>query len=70
VVAAGLKTRLFLKGVKRPGIAVALPTIRGRSVLLDVGANPAARPEHLLQYGVMGAVYARNMLGIESPASG
>jgi len=70
VVAAGLRTRLFLKGVKRPGIAVALPTVRGRSVLMDVGANPAARPEHLYQYGVMGAIYASEMLGIESPRIG
>ena len=70
VVAAGLRTRLFLKGVKRPGIAVVLPTARGRSVLMDVGANPAARPEHLFQYGVMGAVYAREMLGIEKPRIG
>ncbi len=70
VVAAGLRTRLFLKGVKRPGIAVALPTAKGKSVLLDVGANPAARPEHLLQYAVMGNVYAREMLGIEDPRIG
>jgi glycerol-3-phosphate acyltransferase PlsX len=70
VVAAGLKTRLFLNGVKRPGIAVALPTLKGKSVLMDVGANPAARPEHLLQYGVMGSIYAREMLGIEKPRVG
>jgi len=70
VVAAGLRTRLFLKGVKRPGIAVALPTLRGRSVLLDVGANPAARPEHLYQYGVMGSIYARELLAIENPRIG
>lgn len=70
VVAAGLRTRLFLKGVKRPGIAVALPTLRGRSVLMDVGANPAARPDHLYQYGIMGAVYARDVLGIEHPKIG
>lgn len=70
VVAAGLRTRLFLKGVKRPGIAVALPTLKGRSVLLDVGANPAARPEHLYQYGVMGSIYAREMLGIADPRVG
>jgi glycerol-3-phosphate acyltransferase PlsX len=44
VVAAGLRTRLFLKGVKRPGIAVALPTTKGKTVLMDVGANPGARP--------------------------
>jgi glycerol-3-phosphate acyltransferase PlsX len=70
VVAAGLRTRLFLKGVRRPGIAVALPTVKGRSVLMDVGANPAARPEHLYQYGVMGSIYARDMLGIENPRIG
>ncbi len=70
VVAAGMRTRLYLKGVKRPGIAVVLPTLRGRSVLMDVGANPAARPEHLFQYAVMGAIYARNMLGIEDPRIG
>lgn len=70
VVAAGLRTRLFLKGVKRPGIAVALPTLSGHSVLLDVGANPAARPEHLYQYAVMGAIYAREVLGVEQPRVG
>lgn len=70
VVASGLKTRLFLQGVKRPGIAVVLPTARGKAVLVDVGANPAARPEHLFQYGVMGAVYAREFLGIDAPRVG
>lgn len=70
VVASGLRTRLFLKGVKRPGIAVTLPTLKGRSILLDVGANPAARPEHLYQYGVMGRVYAEEILGIENPRVG
>jgi len=70
VVAAGLRTRLFLKGVKRPGIAVTVPTIRGQSVLLDVGANPAARPEHLYQYGVMGEIYARDVLGIDNARIG
>uniref|UniRef100_A0A7C4LMN2 Phosphate acyltransferase n=1 Tax=Schlesneria paludicola TaxID=360056 RepID=A0A7C4LMN2_9PLAN len=70
VVAAGLRTRQFLKGVKRPGIAAPMPTLKGRTVLMDVGANPAARPEHLLQYGVMGSVYAREMLGVERPTVG
>ncbi|MBM80977.1 MAG: phosphate acyltransferase PlsX [Planctomycetaceae bacterium] len=70
VVAAGLRTRLFLKGIKRPGIAVALPTAKGRSVLIDVGANPAARAEHLGQYAVMGSIYAQNVLGIENPSIG
>ena len=70
VVAAGLRTRLFLKGVKRPGIAVALPTLKGRALLLDVGANPAARAEHLYQYAVMGSQYSKAILGIESPRIG
>lgn len=70
VVAAGLRTRLFLKGIKRPGIAVTLPTLSGPCVLMDVGANPAARPEHLYQYGMMGSIYAREMLGIVSPRVG
>lgn len=70
VVAAGLRTRLFLKGVKRPGIAVTLPTLRGQAVLLDVGANPAARPEHLQQYAVMGSIYAHEVLGVAAPQVG
>ena len=70
VVAAGLRTRLFLKGVKRPGIAVTLPNLKGKSVLVDVGANPAARPEHLFQYAVMGSIYAREILGVEAPRIG
>ena len=70
VVAAGLRTRLFLKGVKRPGIAVRMPTVKGSCVIIDVGANPAARAEHLAQYGLMGAVYARELLRVKSPRVG
>ncbi|MEM9702057.1 MAG: phosphate acyltransferase PlsX [Planctomycetota bacterium] len=70
VVAAGLRTRLFLKGVRRPGIAVTLPTLKGRSILVDVGANPLAKPDHLVQYGVMGAVLAKEVLGVEKPRIG
>ncbi len=70
VVAAGLRTKRFLKGVRRPGIAAVMPTARGRSVLLDVGANVYPKARHLLQYGVMGSVFARHMLGVESPRIG
>lgn len=70
VVAAGLRTRLFLKNVKRPGISVVLPTLTGKCILMDVGANPAARPEHLYQYGIMGAIYAEQMMGIANPRVG
>jgi glycerol-3-phosphate acyltransferase PlsX len=70
VVAAGLRSRRFLKDVRRPGIAVRLPTLKGQCVLIDVGANPAAKPEHLVQYGLMGSVFAREMLGISAPRIG
>lgn len=70
VVAGGLFTRRFLKGVKRPGIATVMPTAKGRSVLMDVGANIFPKPAHLLQYGVMGSVFARHMLGAERPTIG
>ncbi len=70
VVAAGLWTKLFLKGVKRPGIAVLLPSIHGNTVVMDVGANPGARPEHLAQYALMGLVFAREALGVVAPRVG
>jgi glycerol-3-phosphate acyltransferase PlsX len=70
VVASGLRTRLFLKGVKRPGIAVVLPTIAGQAVLMDVGANPGARPEHLHQYAAMGSIFAQSIFGVPEPRVG
>src|SRR6202140_1705636 len=62
VVAAGLRLRLFLKHVRRPGIAAVMPTLKGPCVLLDVGANISPKPEHLFQYGVMVAIFAKNIL--------
>ena len=70
VVAGGLKTRKFLKCVHRPGIATVMPTARGRCIIVDVGANVLPKPRHLLEYGVMGSVFARKMLGVERPTIG
>lgn len=70
VVAGGLFTRRFLKGVKRPGIATVMPTAKGRCVIMDVGANVFPKPGHLLQYGIMGSLYAEHVLGIAKPAIG
>jgi len=56
-----------LDHVIRPGIAVTIPTFAGPVVLLDVGANIEPKPHHLVQYGVMGEVYARKVIGIERP---
>src|SRR5262245_3854591 len=70
VVAGGLKTRKFLKCVHRPGIATVMPTAKGRCVIMDVGANVFPKPRHLLEYGVMGGVFAREILGIARPTLG
>ena len=56
-----------LPGVHRPGIAVVIPSRRGPSVLIDAGANADARPEHLLQFAHMGAVFAEEILGVRDP---
>jgi glycerol-3-phosphate acyltransferase PlsX len=70
MVAGGFMMRLFLKGVRRPGIAALMPTEKGLSVLLDVGANVHPKPEHLYQYGVMGAIYAKHILQRDKPRIG
>jgi glycerol-3-phosphate acyltransferase PlsX len=66
-VAAAQMFMRRLENVHRPGIAVTVPTFAGPVVLIDVGANIEPKPHHLAQYGVMGDVYARRILGIENP---
>jgi phosphate acyltransferase len=70
VVGGGVFSKKFLKGVRRPGIAALMPTAKGRTVIIDVGANVFPKASHLLQYGVMGSVYARTTLGIANPTIG
>ena len=67
MLAAGLLELRRLPGVHRPAIAVAIPARRGPSVLLDAGANADARPDHLLQFAHMGAVFAEEILGVRRP---
>jgi len=59
-----------LKGVERPAIAVLIPTRRGSSVLIDVGANVDCKPGHLLQFAIMGRVYVEEILGRPMPRIG
>jgi len=68
MLAAGLLELRRLPGVMRPAIAVPIPARNGPSVLLDAGANADARPEHLVQFAAMGAVFAEEILGVENPA--
>lgn len=68
---AALTNGLFIlkriRGVKRPALTVLLPTRKGRTVLLDIGANADCKAEYLLQFGIMGSVYAKKVLGIDNP---
>jgi len=67
MLAAGLVQIRRLKGVRRPAIAVPIPAKNGPCVLVDAGANADCRPEHLLQFATMGAVFAEEILGIAKP---
>ncbi len=69
-VAAASTILKTLPGVKRPGIAVPLPTREGLIVLIDAGANLACRPAHLVQYALMAAGYMSRIYGVESPRVG
>ncbi len=70
VVGAATLVLKTLPGVRRPGIAVTLD-LTGRPVtLLDMGANIVPKPQHLYQYGVMGAIYMRDCLGVDAPRVG
>lgn len=59
-----------IPGVSRPVIAISFPTITGRCTIVDAGANVDCKPEHLLQFAIMGNAYAKNVLGIKNPKVG
>src|SRR5437660_8810157 len=68
VMAAALFGLHRIPGIERPAIGSAIPTSTASNCfLLDVGANTDAKPEHLLQYAVMGSIYAEKLMGIASP---
>ena len=64
MLAAGLLHLRRLPGVLRPAIAIPMPTRNGVSLLLDAGANADCRPEHLVQFAVMGSVFSQEMLDV------
>lgn len=59
-----------LRGVKRPALAAAIPVRNGVAVVLDIGANTECKPEYLVQFAVMGSVYAEKVTGVRSPRVG
>jgi glycerol-3-phosphate acyltransferase PlsX len=60
----------MVPGVDRPALATTIPTLAGRSILLDSGANLECRPGHLVQFAAIGSLYAQVALGIEAPRVG
>lgn len=71
---AAMVTALFrlgrIKGVDRPALAPPFPTATGFCIILDIGANPDCKPENLLQFGIMGSVYAERVRGVKNPRVG
>lgn len=60
-----------LKGIARPALITFMPTKTGKkSIILDVGANVDSKPEHLVQFAIMGGCYAENVMGIKEPSIG
>jgi glycerol-3-phosphate acyltransferase PlsX len=59
-----------IQGVDRVAIAVQMPTLKGRSILIDAGANVDCKPFHLFQFAVMGEAYAGVILGLSKPKIG
>jgi glycerol-3-phosphate acyltransferase PlsX len=70
VVASSLLTLGRIRGVRRPGIATFMPSEGGGAVILDVGANSDCTPKNLVQFGIMGALYARKIMGRSEPRVG
>ena len=70
VVAASLLNLGRLSGVARPAIATVVPNEFGGCLMLDVGANSECKPIHLVQFGIMGSIYARHFLGRSEPRVG
>ena len=70
VMAAALFIQGRIKGVERPALGSIVPTQNGFAYFLDVGANVDSKPEYMVQFAAMGAVYAREMLGRTHPRVG
>jgi len=71
---AAMVTSLFrlgrIRGVDRPALAGPFPNATGTCIVVDIGANPDCKPENLLQFGIMGSVYAERVRGVKNPRIG
>ncbi len=71
---AGMVSALFrlgrIRGVDRPALAPIFPTATGSCVVLDIGANPDCKSENLIQFGILGSIYAEKVRGVKNPKVG
>jgi glycerol-3-phosphate acyltransferase PlsX len=70
VMAAALFGLGRVKGIERPAICSIFPTVKGHTVMLDIGANADCRPSHLVQFAYMGKAYIEKVIGVENPRVG
>lgn len=70
LMAAGTLRLRTMDGVARPALAPVVPRRNGHFILIDAGANPEAKPEHLVHNAILGTHYCRVMLGVQSPRVG
>jgi glycerol-3-phosphate acyltransferase PlsX len=66
-LAAGILYIGRIKGILRPALITPFPSLKGATLILDVGANADVRPEYIQQFAIMGSVYAKYVIGIEKP---
>lgn len=70
LMAAGTLRLRMMSGIDRPALAAVIPRKNGHFILIDAGANPEARPEHLVHNAILGANYAKVILGLDFPRVG
>jgi glycerol-3-phosphate acyltransferase PlsX len=69
-MAAGMFVLKRIKGIDRPAIATIFPTLKGKTLVLDVGGNVDCKPIHLVQFAIMGEVYTQYVMGVNNPTVG
>jgi len=70
ILATGYYRLGLIPGLERPALTALFPVKGGYTVVLDIGANPECKPEHLYQFAIMGSIYAQKVLQIDSPRLG
>ncbi len=69
-MAAGMFVLKRIKGIERPAIAQVFPTLKGKTLVLDIGGTVDCKPIHLTQFAIMGEVYASYVMGVANPVIG